>query len=405
MAVQVDYNNDNDEYGIYGAYNPFIALISWFGVSIYNVSYQVKVTALNDSTVVEKTVFPTMGTYAQVNPLTLVKDTFFKSEYNGSTEHSQPYSYSQIRVEIGISYSSTASTPPTFAGYTLTDTFYVYNGYEQPPQVLNYRNPNWYDTLPIKLPKVKKTLYLLEDDIELLSFPSKFTGNFGGSLDSRNATDLVTGYYDIDDNLISENSIDLTVRPDLTGVAYWNININSIFPANTYYSKIHVTYAGGEGVDDSEQITIYRSECNPKQDRYRVYWVNRDGGAEYQNFTLRSDVSYQSNGGKIIQSDGINYKATSFDDIKDINNPNLQEFGKSSTKMIKLRTDYFNEQEEIDALSELFKSSVVIMFDADNTAYPMLVKTNGFEIGEIKHELVKAEIDFQYANNELIQIQ
>ena len=403
MAVSVNYNNASPELGIYGAYNPFMVLINYTSASpVYYLTYKIKVTALNNTTVVEKPVSPTSGNFAQVNPLELIKEAFFKSEYNGTTEHSQSFSYSQIKIEVGASFSTAQADPPTFAGYTESDTFYVYNGYELQPTVLNYRDPAWYDTFPTKLPKVKKTLHLLENDIELLSFPSKIPDSTGTVLD---ASDLITRYYDSSNSLLSTSTIDLTVRPDLTGTAYWNININSIFLGNTFYSKSKIRYAGGEGSADSEEITIYREECNPKQDRYRLYFINRYGGAEYENFTLAATTSYNIKKGKQIQSDGINYKATTFADIQNINNPNLQEFGNSTSKNITIRRDYFKTQEEVDSLAELFKSAVVIMFDAVNTAFPMIVETSNYDQDLISQNLYKVDVRLLYANNELQQIQ
>ncbi len=401
MAVAVNYNNASPEIGIYGAYNPFMVLINWTGATTYYLTYKIKVTAINNTTIVEKPVSPTSGLFAQVNPLELIKEAFFKSEYNGSTEHSQPFSYSQIKIEVGASYSSLEADPPTFAGYTETDTFYVYNGYELQPTVLNFRDPNWYDTFPTKLPKVKKTLYLLQDDVELLSFPSVISSDDG----LIEAQDLITRYYNSAGTLLSTSTIDLTIRADLTGIAYWNININSVFPSGTLYSRSKIRYQSETGTIDSEEITIYRELCNPKQDRYRLYFVNRYGGAEYDNFTLAATTSYQVQKGKQIQSDGINYKATTFAAIQNINNPNLQEFGNSTSKNITIRRDYFKTQEEVDSLAELFKSAVVIMFDSVNTAFPMIVETTTYDQELVGQNLYKVDVRLGYANNEPQQIQ
>jgi len=402
MAVAVNYNNVNPELGIYGAYNPFIVLISWVGVETFFLSYKIKVTALNDSSnSIIKTITPTSGDFAQVNPLELVKDSFFKSEYNGSAEHSQPNSYSRIKIEIGANASTDQTQPPTFGGYTESDTFYVYNGYELQPTVLNYRDDNWYDTYPIKLPKVKKTLYLSDNDTELLSLPSVISTTSG----TLEANDLVTSYYNSEDVLLSTSTIDLTIRPSLTGVAYWNININSVFPSETLYSKSKIVYNRGVSTFNSEEITIFREPCNPKQDRYRLYFVNRYGGAEYDNFTLAANTSYNVSKGKKIQSDGINYKATTFAVIQNINNPNIQEFGNSTSKEITIRRDYFKTQEQVDSLAELFKSAVVIMFDATNVAYPMILQSTTYEQELLSHNLYKLDIRLMYANNEIQQIQ
>lgn len=404
MATTVDYKNTSPEIGVYGVYNPFFAIVGQStDDDFFYLSYSVKITALNDTSKVVTRSLRTMGVdNAQVfEPLKLIQDSFFKSEYNGFSEHSQPRSYSQVKIEIGANFSTSAAVPPTFEGYLLSSTFYVYNGYENQPTVLNYRDPNWYDTTPIKLSKIKKTLYLLSDDIELLSFPSVLPLSSG----SYEAESLITSYYNSSDTLISTTTIDLTVRSTLTGTAYWNININSVFPSNTLYSKTKVQYKRGVSPLDSEEITVYREECNPKQDRYRLYFVNRLGGAEYDNFTLAANTSYNVKKGKKIQSDGINYRATDFTNIIDINNPNIQEFGNSTTKGITIRRDYFKTQEQVDSLSELFKSAVVILFDSVNTAFPVIVETTNYDQDLLSQNLYKVDVSLQYANNELQQIQ
>ena len=117
---------------------------------------------------------------------------------------------------------------------------------------------------------------------------------------------------------------------------------------------------------------------------------------------MHADEELSVKRGKRIQSDGINYLATDVNSIRDINNPNLQQFSMSSTRKITLRSDYLN-QGEVDALVELFKSPIVIMFD-DYGTHPMLVETPNYKITDVKKELYKVEVDLQYANNELQQI-
>ena len=297
MGATVNYNNTNPEQGVYGAYNDFVALISSNTTLPKNLTYEVTVTAVNNGTVLTRSLVP-IGLIAIVEPLKLMQDSFFKSEYNGNTEHSQPFSYSKITISVQEFSSTSDSIPPASVGSAVSNTFYVYNGYEEQPLVLNYRDPNLFNTTPFKLPKVKKSLYLLEDDIELLSFPSEILLEFGFLV---NAHDLITEYFDASGTSISTSTIDLTIRPNLTGVAYWNININSFFPANAAYSETKVRYETGElEIYDTEVVTIYRSECKPKNNRYRLYWINRYGGAEYQNFELAAETTYQSRKGKRI---------------------------------------------------------------------------------------------------------
>lgn len=406
MAVTVDYNNTDFEDGVYGAYNDFVALINTNTSTPSNLTYKVTVTALNNGSVTVRSVTP-IGTIAIVEPLKLVQDSFFKSEYNGSTEHSQPFSYSNITISIQEFSSSSAAVPPTSSGAAVSNTFYVYNGYEEQPLVLNYREPNWYDTTPIKLPKVKKTLNLLNSDIELLSFPSEIkisTGAGRGGI-VHYAHDLITESFNASGTSLGVATIDLTLRPSLTGIAYWNININNFFTGAMAYTESKVRYDDGEGATvDTEIITIKRTLCNPKDERYRLYWVNRYGGAEYQNFSLSANTSYKLRKGKRIQSDGIDYAATSFANIQSINNPNIQEFGNSVTKEITIRSDYFTNQSEIDSLSEVLKSPVLILFDSNNVAYPVVLKTSNYNNDLLKEGLVKLEMTLQYANNELKQI-
>ena len=181
--------------------------------------------------------------------------------------------------------------------------------------------------------------------------------------------------------------------------------LDANIPVGAAYWKVRIRYTNSEdSTFDSEEIKVSRNSCNPKQSNYRLYWVNRYGGAEYQNFSLAANTSYQVQKGKKIQSDGIDYKAVDFAGIKDINNPNLQEFGNRTTKEITIRSDYFKSQEEVDALAELFKSTVVLLSDETGT-HPMIVNTTNYDQELLAHGLFKVDINLQYANNEIQQIQ
>lgn len=405
MATRVQYNNANPEIGIYGAYNPFVAIIDLGATppsNVYNLTYKIKVTALNDATnFLERNITPINQT-AVVEPFKLVQDTFFESTY-GNFNDLQTTSFSIIRIEIGASYSTIQGNPPTFENYLLSNEFYVYNGYENQPVAINYRDFYWYSFAPIKLPKIKKVVSLLSNDTELLSFPSKFRGYYNNTDDIVTATNYITDFYRSNGTMISSNNIAI---PTPSGVGYLTQNINQLdfgLPVGTSYWVSRIRYTSiEESVFDSEEVKVSRASCNPKQSNHRLYWVNRYGGAEYQNFTMLSDLSIQISKGKRIQSDGINYKATNFTDVKDLNNPNIQEFGNSLTKEITLRSDYLKSQEEVDALAELYKSAVVIMFD-DFGTHPMIVTTSSYKIVSVQQELYKVEINLQYANNELMQ--
>lgn len=407
MAATVDYNNPNPEKGIYGAYNNFVAMIDTDTSNPKNLTYEVTVSALNDGTTATRSVSP-IGTTAIVEVFKLMQDSFFKTEYNGFTEHVQIYGFSKVDVTVQ-EYSSTSNdTPPTPTGSPVTNRFYVYNGYEEQPVALNYRDPSWYNTTPIKLPKVKKEIFTLPDDVELLTFPSDME-RIDGDYEAKY---LMVTFYDSDGSVVSSFDIDLRSPQRsiaLNSFGYWNVNINAFFfPDGAVYSTSKIRYETFDGESypyvDSELITNFRAKCSPKNERYRLYWVNRYGGAEYQNFTLAASTKYMSKKGKRIQSDGINYAASNFAEIKNINNPNIQEFGGSVTKEITIRSDYFTTQGEIDSMAEVLKSPALIMFDDDNTAHPMVLKNTNYDRDLLTEGLVKMELTLEYANNEFKQI-
>ena len=390
MAVTADYKYADPTIGVYGVKNPFYVIINRTGAAVFNLTYDLRVTYTNTGQVITKSLTP-IGTQATANPLVLIEDFMF-NEYTGQTESSAPNSFGYVQIEIGETFAAVEGDAPTFQGYDTDDSFLVYNGYKPLMNELNYRDPNWYDTTPLKLPKIKKTLYLLDEDIEILSFPS--------IIDRADAKNLVTVFYNSSGTDISTSVIDLTVRPDLTGTAYWNININTAFVDGAAYAKVYVQYAVTEPFyTNSEEITIYRAQCNPKQGRYRLRWSNNYDGDEYQNFTLATDKIVQVRKGKRILSDGIDYTATTFAGLTNINRPNIREVGNKTTNLRRLRTDYLR-QEELDALETLYKSEAVIMFDPDNNILPVIVRDTNFTITDVRNELVKIEVLVEIANIE-----
>jgi hypothetical protein len=90
-----------------------------------------------------------------------------------------------------------AANPPTFQLYVETQTkeFYVYNGYENQPVEINYRDFYWYNFEPIKLPKVKKEISLLTNDGENLSYPNQFRGFFDNTDAIVTATNVITTFH------------------------------------------------------------------------------------------------------------------------------------------------------------------------------------------------------------------
>ena len=407
MATVATYTNTNPEIGIYGLYNPFAVIISE-ATTVYNLTFRIRISIKDIAgTEVVRDVNP-IGQTAVVEPFKLLQDTFFKSNFDFLSL--SPNSFNIIKIEVGQSSSTNPDNPPTFEGYVSEQEkeFYVYNGYENQPVAINYRDFYWYSFEPIKLPKIKQEISLLTADSENLSYPNKFRGFFDSIDAIVIATNVITTFHRANGSEITGTEINEELEePSEIGYARKELNLLdfSIPVAAAYWkTKIRYTSQGGEPLTyDSEEITVRRQECNPKQSNHRLYFVNRYGGDEYQNFTLLSQKSINIKKGKRIQSDGINYKATNFSDIKNINNPNIQEFGNSATRNIVLRSDYLS-QVEVDALAELYKSSIVVMFDDEGT-HPMIVTTSSYKIVSVQQELYKVEVNLQYANNELMQIQ
>jgi len=407
MATVATYTNTNPEIGIYGLYNPFAVIISE-ATTVYNLTFRIRVSIKDIAgTEVVRNVNP-IGQTAVVEPSKLLQDTFFKSNFDFLSL--SPNSFNIIKIEVGQSSSTNPDNPPTSQDYVPEQTkeFYVYNGYENQPVAINYRDFYWYSFEPIKLPKIKQEISLLTSDSENLSYPNKFRGFFDSIDAIVIATNVITTFHRANGSEITGTEINEELEePSEIGYARKELNLLdfSIPVAAAYWkTKIRYTSQGEEPLTyDSEEITVRRQDCNPKQSNHRLYWVNRYGGDEYQNFTMLSEQSINIKKGKRIQSDGINYKATTFADIQNINNPNIQEFGNSATRNIVLRSDYLS-QIEVDALSELYKSAIVVMFDDEGT-HPMIVTTTNYRIISVQQELYKVEVNLQYANNELMQIQ
>ena len=426
MAASVDYNNVNPTEGIYGVYNKFIARMTApskdAGDDKLKHSFRVRVTPLNDTSkqIIRdfKSVkdvgvaFPTLR--ANVNPVEPLRNTFFSFEYSGISEFTSSLAYSAVTIDIGEVYTTDPEIAPTFRGYDIVqeEGFFFYNGYERFDPIgligLNYREPKWYDETPHLLPKVKKTLYLLEGDEEFLSIPS-YLNVYPEILGSdTNLKNLVTEIYNGDGTLDTTSTINLRLRPDLSGVGYWNISagVNPFNLTDGQYAEVYAQWVtdGKEAglLVDSERITVKRLKCKPKDDNFRLRWINRYGGLEYQNFQLKTDRSIQIKRGKKISSTGIDYDAATFADISNINNPNLKEFGTSYVTKFKLRSDFLT-QEELNALQEAFVSSKVAIVDGLEEI-PVIVEDSSYRILDVKQKLQKVEINVRLANFEPNQV-
>ena len=327
MATVATYTNTNPDIGIYGLYNPFAVIISNDGAARANLTFRIKVSIDGIAgTEVVRDVNP-IGQTAVVEPFKLLQDTFFKSNFDFLSL--SPNSFNLVKIEVGQTSSPSVTppaipVPPTFQGYVSAQEkeFYVYNGYENQPVAINYRDFYWYSFEPIKLPKIKQEISLLTTDSENLSYPNKFRGFFDNTDAIVIATNVITTFHRANGSEITGTEINEELEePSEIGYARKQLNLLdfSIPVAAAYWkTKIRYTSQGGEPLTyDSEEITVRRQDCNPKQSNHRLYWVNRYGGDEYQNFTMLSEQSINIKKGKRIQSDGINYKATTFADISE----------------------------------------------------------------------------------------
>tara|TARA_R100000951_G_scaffold33959_1_gene28997 strand:- start:2110 stop:3342 length:1233 start_codon:yes stop_codon:yes gene_type:complete len=410
MAVSVDWNTGGEEErtkGIFGIYNRFVGLMSIPASAKEKVQFRIRVTAIEDTSITyvkDVNALSDVNFYATVNPVESMQELFFRSDYTGILENKSIHSYGGIRIEIG-EVSAIRGEAPTFLGYDTNEVFYFYNGYDlNNYNELNYRDPLWYDTTPHKLPKVKKTIYVVPESsyTELLSMPS-YLNVYPAISGGTNLKNIVFNAYDSSGGLVSTSTIDLRSRPELDGVAYWNFPIQtSVSVVGAEYAEVFCQWAIdgiGDELVDSETITVRKRECHIKDELYRLRWINHMGGEEYQDFALKHDKSIQVKRGKKIASTGINYSATTFSDISNINNPSLLEYGTTYYTKYKLRTNFIT-QGEIDAMRELFVNKNVIM----NDSIPVIVEDSSYKIVEVKDGLQKVEINVRLANFEPNQI-
>lgn len=428
MAVTVDYNdlvNTSPTHGVYGIYNRFIARITTSETAKFKTSYRIRLTVFDESLyqltsfVSEVEVNNQTDKIGIINPVKQLRERWFKGNFNSDIlETNNKYAYTKVKIEVGESYADTADIPPTFRGYDEEDVFYFYNGYEpynQDYRELNYRETNWYDTTPIKLPLVQKTNYVGQNDTFVMSCPSEIIGNFFG-FDTYRIADIVWKSYTVDGIPVDTTTIDLSSSPSLSGkLGYWSYNVVPtmyLTPA-TYFQNPVIDYIevyftlepleGGTGIE-TEKITFRRAVCNPKFNRYRLRWLNRYGAEDYLNFINRTNKTLRITQGKNIISDNINYDSTSYEDITNVENPDIITFGKSSRIEWKLSSDYLT-QEQIDSLVDLYKSTKVLMYDENDEAIPVIVRDTSFKIENIKNNLYQISVTLFEANREPNQIQ
>jgi hypothetical protein len=189
MAAQVETINDgnNPLSGIYGLYNRFFIRITSTSAGA-NQQYQVKVSMIEDPTIEEVIIVDPIDDVGIVDPVKVMGEKYFKYLYDGNQEACNPFGYSTVKIEVG----EINGTPPVFQGYDTDQFFYFYNGYTPNIRVDNYRIPSLFDTTPIKLPRVNKTSYLEDGNVDTLSLFSLIPFDGG---ESYQLQDLVGEYY------------------------------------------------------------------------------------------------------------------------------------------------------------------------------------------------------------------
>lgn len=411
MAAVADYNYVDAEVGMYGLYNPFfVRITSNTGGSIFKLRYRIRLTDPNANTYVFD-VEPNDSSVAIINPIIILQETYFKSSFKLDGDFLVETALGNIDIEIGEVYASSATTPATFQGYDTNDTFTFYNGYELPPVVLNYRDDNWYNTAPLKLPIVKSDIQVLEDFALYLSCPTYMNVTNVGLFNFVNGTNLtsaVFAYFSTGGFPITSSTLDLTSV--VTGVGYLDIEIGQtayagITANSADYAEVYLIYEDTEATEvESERITVTQLECQPKFDPYVLRWVNRYGGNEYQVFQMQFTEDIVARRGKIIQTDGVDYNASSFATINDITDPDFVEFGRTYDTEYTLRS-YFLTQEEIDGMRELFTSQKVIMIDKDGNKFPVQMLSTSYEITRRKDGLKEVEVRLRLSRRSPNQIQ
>ena len=403
MACTVTINSTNPTKGTYGVYNSNAVFIENVSGSTTNLKFRVRITDA-DSTQYTLDVVPNANNDAIIDPFIRLRDTYFKGNYNGFAEVVNAEGWNTVQIEVG----EISGTPATFQGYDTDDTIYFHNGYSKDVEQQNgYRESNWYNSTPFLLPKTKKTLYLQLNDLEIISIPNPVNATTGVYF----ANDFVITYYDASGSVLSTTTIDLTARPAFSAnpTGYWEFNMNSatLHNGTTAYAEAYVVYETAEAeIVNSEVITMYPQSCQPKYDYFRLAWVNRYGGWEFQNYTMRRSENIQITRGKKILSDGNDYASTTYAGIKDVNNPQITEFGKSYQRQYTLRSNWLT-QEEIDSLEECFTSPKVIMLDSlgfFGTLTPVIVEDSSYEIQDVKQGLKKVEVRVSISNRQPTQL-
>lgn len=423
MAVLVNYGDLVDPtLGRYGLYNPFLIRITRTGGTVFKLKYRINVQVVGTSIDITKDVDP-INDVSIVNPIEPLKGQFFETQLVGNNGVGQvpldtaggnaDKSYNKVRIRVGEISATSADLPATFIGYTDDETIYFYNGFDDVPSAelySNYRPTDTYQSL-YSIPLVNKNVKLLDNDIAFVSLPSEINTPLneegGGGVVELNK--LYYSHYDINGNLLQSANFGLFERyGTYSNLGYWTIQYGTaqvFYPSNWAYSTFYAEYVDSRNdFTNTESFNVYKQECDPKYDRYRLRWFNKYSGFEYFNFTKKSSQTLNVTKGKEVRTSGINFDATNFSSMKYPSVPELREVGKSSTTTFKLNSGFINAEEQA-ALKDLYLSPNVVMFDKDNNVFPVIVQDSSYEITDIRDGLVKVSITLRLANNNKVILQ
>jgi hypothetical protein len=424
MAAVVNYGDSVDPtIGRYGLYNPFLIRITRTGGTVFKLKYRINIQVVGTTIDITKDVDPINGV-SIVNPVEPLKGQFFETQLIGNNGVGQvpldssggnaDKSYNKVRIRVGEVSSTSADLPATFGGYTDDRTLYFYNGFDNIPSAelySNYRPTNTYEPL-YSIPLVNKNVKLLDNDIAFLSLPSVMStplneeGGGGVVILLR----LYYTHYDISGGEIESSNFGLYERYGAydSQIGYWTIQYGTaqiLYPSNWAYSTFYADYVDAENnYTNTESFNVYKQECDPKYDRYRLRWFNKYSGFEYFNFTKKSSQTLNISKGKEVRTSGINFDAANFSSMKYPSVPELREVGKSATTTYTLNSGFINEEEQ-NALKDMYLSPNIIMFDKDNNITPVILEDSSYEITDIRDGLVKVAVKLRVANNNKVILQ
>ena len=423
MAVVVNYGDLVDPtIGRYGLYNPFLIRITRTGGTVFKLKYRINIQVVGTTIDITKDVDP-IDEVSIVNPVEPLKGQFFETQLIGNNGVGQvpldssggnaDKSYNKVRIRVGEISATAADLPATFIGYADDKTLYFYNGFDDIPSddlYTNYRPDDTYQPL-YSVPLVNKNVKLLINDIAFISLPSEINtpvneeGGGGAIILSR----LYYTHYNSNGDVIESSNFGLFERYGAyDNLGYWTIAYGTSqisYPSNWAYSTFYAEYVDEvTNYTNTESFNVYKQECDPKYDRYRLRWFNKYSGFEYFNFTKKSSQKLNISKGKEVRTSGINFEAANFSSMKYPSVPELREVGKSATTTYTLNSDYINEEEQ-NALKDMYLSPNIVMFDKDNNITPVILEDSSYEITDIRDGLVKVSVKLRVANNNKVILQ